>query len=470
MSIQQYLDHAKSTGILKLKSTKEENLSMWKNKTLLLDEVQAVDLSCNKLTKIPTECLAYYLMERLILSGNILTSIPKSIMVLRSLVFLDLSRNQLKHLPIPILQLPFLEILLLSNNHLEEIPEEINLMKNLIELDVACNKIRHLPSQIGDVISLRSLNLRRNYLEKIPIEISFLPLVDLDLSSNDIVAIPVEFCFITTLVHLSLEGNPLSSPPVNICERGKLHIFKYLYEKAIQEGYRLRTKRNKQYARFYQNKSNNGILPNEFTVPSNFRAKAIKTPDIKANLVDTDKYNNNVLRRRNAFRSTDENTDLSYKSAQKVVLNQMEYINHTDIKKQDKEKCTINNLFNQTSDDIQNISDYRHEKSSYLPKQIDERSIFNNKRTRQSILSYTSFSAVAKTQADMVCTSIEKNNDNVDSRDISIVGQVSFIECSLFFTFPIIFLILSLYVIVQQFIHRHGDKDTGCEMTRKKTF
>ena len=96
-------------------------LSTCKNNTLLLDEVQEVDLSCNKLTKIPTECLAYYLMERLILSGNVLTSIPKSIMVLKSLVFIDLSRNQLKHLPIPILQLPFLEILLLSNNHLEEI-------------------------------------------------------------------------------------------------------------------------------------------------------------------------------------------------------------------------------------------------------------------------------------------------------------------------------------------------------------
>ena len=460
MTIEQCLDLAKSTGILNLKCTKKQNFSTWKSNKLFLDEVQTVDLSCNKLTKFPTECLVYYLMERLILSDNILTSIPKSFMVLKSLVILDLSRNQLKNLPIPICHLPFLEILVLSNNQLEEIPEEISLMKNLIELDVACNEVKHLPSEIGDVISLRSLNLRKNKLRKIPIEISFLPLVHLDLSSNDIVAIPVEFRFIDSLVHLSLEGNPLSSPPLNVCERGKLHVFKYLYEKAITEGNKLGSMRNRKYNRFNQNIEH-----------STKRGK--RKPGIQANFVDADKYNKNIVRRRNAFRSAGENTDLPCNSTNNVVFNQMEYPDQTLIEEQDRKKSRNSSLPIQSSEDVQNISNYNEEKRSFLFKRVEERNLYNNKKTLQSMLSYQSNSTVSNAPTANLCTSIEKNNDDVDSRtkeNISHVGQISFVECCFLFTLPMVFLVLSLYVIAEQIVNLKEDTHSESENNRKKIF
>ena len=106
MSLQKSIENAKRSGILNLKCLKKENISTLKNSKLMLDEVHTVDLSSNKLSKIPNECWVYNLMERLIVCDNILNSVSDSVLVLKSLVFLDLSRNQLNHLPPSICQLP----------------------------------------------------------------------------------------------------------------------------------------------------------------------------------------------------------------------------------------------------------------------------------------------------------------------------------------------------------------------------
>ena len=47
-------------------------------------------------------------------------------------------------------------------------------------------------------------------------EISYLQLTFLDLSGNRITVLPVELRFMTTVVHLNLEENPLSCPPANV--------------------------------------------------------------------------------------------------------------------------------------------------------------------------------------------------------------------------------------------------------------
>ena len=155
MSLQNSIQNAKRSGILNLKCLKMENILTLKNSKLPIDDVHTVDLSSNRLSKVPNECLEHNLMERLIICDNILNSVTNSILVLKSLVFIDLSRNQLSHFPPSICHLPSLDILLINNNQLDRIPEEINLLKNLIELDVSCNDITHIPYQIGDVISLR---------------------------------------------------------------------------------------------------------------------------------------------------------------------------------------------------------------------------------------------------------------------------------------------------------------------------
>jgi Leucine-rich repeat (LRR) protein len=47
-------------------------------------------------------------------------------------------------------------------------------------------------------------------------EISYLQLTLLDLSGNRISSLPVELRFMTSVVHLSLDENPLTCPPANV--------------------------------------------------------------------------------------------------------------------------------------------------------------------------------------------------------------------------------------------------------------
>ena len=48
-------------------------------------------------------------------------------------------------------------------------------------------------------------------------ELCFLRLVLLDLSGNKITQLPTELRFMSTLVNLLLDANPLQHPPANVC-------------------------------------------------------------------------------------------------------------------------------------------------------------------------------------------------------------------------------------------------------------
>ncbi|XP_047726939.1 leucine-rich repeat and calponin homology domain-containing protein 1 isoform X3 [Prionailurus viverrinus] len=103
-----------------------------------------------------------------------------------------------------------------------------------MELDVSCNEITALPQQIGQLKALRELNVRRNYLKVLPQELVELPLVKFDFSCNKVLVIPICFREMKRLQVLLLENNPLQSPPAQICTKGKVHIFKYLSIQACQ--------------------------------------------------------------------------------------------------------------------------------------------------------------------------------------------------------------------------------------------
>ena len=460
MSIQVSIEKAKRTGILNLKCTKKENILFLKSCKLMLDEVHTVDLSSNKLTKIPSECLVYNLMERLIVCDNALTSVPETILVLKLLVSLDLSRNQLKHLPTSICHLPSLEILTLNNNDIDGIPEEINLLKNLVELDVACNAITEVPHQIGDVISLRSLNLRKNLLKDVAIEISFLPLLHLDLSSNNITSIPVDFIFMNTLVHLNLEGNPLISPPMNICVRGKYHIFKYLYEKAIKEDNKLISLQDKQYNMFYK-KKNTAVSPfDEFKFSNSFVAKAIRNHILNNNCLDYNKSSKRPVKRRNAFRSPTEDNHLTMKFDTRNLKNPKFNQNRKHIKTEiaDVQKIDITSI--QMSEDEKNMSKYRKEKFTFPPARIEKPQINERRFIQESFPSYNSTSSAIKAQTLHSSTLLKKSNneDVLQNNKIDLSGnQLSIIDCAFIVTLPILFLAISIYTLIQLIFNRGKD-------------
>jgi Leucine-rich repeat (LRR) protein len=77
---------------------------------------------------------------------------------------------------------------------------------------------------------LKKLFLNKNRLEDIPDEIAKLPhLKLLNLDDNDIKKLPFKLGGrFRVLKELSVEGNPMISPPVFVCRKGVQAIMKYL--------------------------------------------------------------------------------------------------------------------------------------------------------------------------------------------------------------------------------------------------
>ncbi|XP_072033619.1 LOW QUALITY PROTEIN: DISP complex protein LRCH3-like [Amphiura filiformis] len=235
-SLEKVLDDAHMTGMLNLSGRSLRDYPKIAEK-FDLDDTVDVDVSKNKFADLPMEVCDYGSLERLNCYNNVIRSIPDCIANLKALTYLNISRNQLSVLPPAICDLS-LEVLIVSNNKLVSLPPEIGLVKELLHLDVSCNEIATLPPHIGEMESLKELNVRRNHLQQLPDEMSRLRLVMLDIACNKITVIPTSFRMITTLEIFTLDNNPLTSPPAQVCTRGRVHIFKYLTMEALREGKR----------------------------------------------------------------------------------------------------------------------------------------------------------------------------------------------------------------------------------------
>ncbi|MFZ2253125.1 MAG: leucine-rich repeat domain-containing protein [Minisyncoccia bacterium] len=101
------------------------------------------------------------------LSGQDLTTVPKSVFEKVDLESLNLSHNKLTGaLPAEIRNLQNLTNLDLSANSFTGVPAEIGQLKNLEILNLSNNKLTGLPYELGNLSSLRILNLSgNNYAE-----------------------------------------------------------------------------------------------------------------------------------------------------------------------------------------------------------------------------------------------------------------------------------------------------------------
>ncbi|XP_060226239.1 DISP complex protein LRCH3 isoform X5 [Meriones unguiculatus] len=225
-SVDRALEEAAVTGALSLSGRKLREFPRGAANHDLTDTTRA-DLSRNRLSEIPMEVCHFVSLESLNLYQNCIRYIPEAILNLQALTVLNISRNQLSTLPVHLCNLP-LKVLIASNNKLVSLPEEIGHLRHLTELDVSCNEIQTVPSQIGNLEALRDFNVRRNHLVHLPEELAEVPLIRLDFSCNKITAIPVCYRNLRHLQVITLDNNPLQSPPAQICIKGKIHIFKYL--------------------------------------------------------------------------------------------------------------------------------------------------------------------------------------------------------------------------------------------------
>ena len=167
------------------------------------------------------------------IASHALVKVPQSVFQLVGLVELDLSSNSISELSSQIKCLHGLQILKLSWNSLIALPDELCSLGNLQVLAVEFNKLTYLPQNIGKLTKLRTVLANDNKITHIPESISQLKeLSELNLQYNSLGILPNSLCLAGSkcggLRVLTLTGNPLLYPPMDIVVEGTRSILQYL--------------------------------------------------------------------------------------------------------------------------------------------------------------------------------------------------------------------------------------------------
>ncbi|TRZ11080.1 hypothetical protein HGM15179_016026 [Zosterops borbonicus] len=230
----------KSKGKKKLKISGRELLSV-PTQVFGLDQLQVLEMSPEResclryrMEQLPQEIGRLRNLTCLYVDSNNLKEIPAEIGTLRCLERLTLSNNSLSSLPAEMGALQRLRSLHLANNSLTELPAPLCQLRSLTFLDVSDNKIVTIPSSIRHLEKLEMLLLLFNSLESLPEDVCLLRnLHTLWLGNNHLRSLPAAFGELVNLdwgynyCSCNFEGNPLESPPPEVCSRGPEGIRDY---------------------------------------------------------------------------------------------------------------------------------------------------------------------------------------------------------------------------------------------------
>ncbi|PLX26864.1 hypothetical protein C0583_06240 [Candidatus Parcubacteria bacterium] len=123
---------------VKNNETSDENSGVTQTKQTITSD--SLDLSNQRLDKIPAYVFEQKKLEELNISGNQITgAIQAEIRHLQNLKVLNAGNNNMTGVPAEIGQLQNLEVLDLSNNELTGLPYELGNLKNLKILNIAGN-------------------------------------------------------------------------------------------------------------------------------------------------------------------------------------------------------------------------------------------------------------------------------------------------------------------------------------------
>jgi len=131
-------------------------------------------------TELPQLSL-YHLryVRELNLSGNKLRRLPADIGALKLLTLLNLENNQLSAIPPTISRLKVLREIKLNNNNFATMAPEISLLDSLQVLDLSSNLLQLVPSAVVKLPNLRHLDLSKNVLPHFAIQPALLKMADL---------------------------------------------------------------------------------------------------------------------------------------------------------------------------------------------------------------------------------------------------------------------------------------------------
>lgn len=154
-------------------------------------------------------------LQKLDVSGNILSNLPDSLSSLSQLNTLILHQNQFRKLPEVLYKLQFnLKTLDLSENLLLSLPNEIAALKNLETLNVADNQLDIIPDFIGELKNGRSFNFSKNKIKKITEQVSHLSLLEyFNCSNNELEILPDMIGELKNIQVLDFSNNAIENLP-----------------------------------------------------------------------------------------------------------------------------------------------------------------------------------------------------------------------------------------------------------------
>ena len=197
------------------------NLIRRVNVDALTITIQRLNLSDNKIKKIPKELFTLPALDTLILARNRIKKIPAEWTICKTLTTFSITENPLESLPEEFPQ--YLRTLNIAYCNLSQIPEGISKCCFLEELVASGNMLTtvpNLPAIVTLILSrnklteiptcpetLTTLDCSHNLLTAIPEDINYPKLIDLDLSHNDIEFVPQELA-IPLIKYFKVSYNP----------------------------------------------------------------------------------------------------------------------------------------------------------------------------------------------------------------------------------------------------------------------
>jgi Leucine-rich repeat (LRR) protein len=134
--------------------------------TDLNEDSYVLDLTGQNILELPNFVLAQKSITHLILTDNLLSSLPSQVGEFTKLSVLDVSKNHLSGTLPGEIRLMQLVDLNASNNNLTGIPAEIGQIDSLLYVDFSNNDIKTLPNEITNLVDLKWLNLSGNPIEE----------------------------------------------------------------------------------------------------------------------------------------------------------------------------------------------------------------------------------------------------------------------------------------------------------------
>mmetsp|Transcript_24293 Transcript_24293/g.28597 ORF Transcript_24293/g.28597 Transcript_24293/m.28597 type:complete len:1164 (+) Transcript_24293:199-3690(+) len=208
-----------------------------------LTRLHTLECSSNQITGLPPELGALQALHVLVLKTNKLVLLPPEIACLSSLQSLDLSENKILRLPPSFSTMVSLTNLDMSHNQIKSpVPSSLGLVPNLETLHLQGNQISSLPETLGYLRCLKSLDVSNNLIISLPDSVSLLRRLNmLDLRRNNLESLPIGLGTLKELRTVEVGENPLNELPRSFIDPSSDEILKWVktelvfYRVAVRE-------------------------------------------------------------------------------------------------------------------------------------------------------------------------------------------------------------------------------------------